>query len=582
MELEIVKSSITDLLSKAYTNRINDLKGSVMLAEKAYAMSIELGDKNLIADCLSKLSLFYMIMGENEDAFKLAEDSLRTYQELGNEQGMADAMYSMAGIYYKTDNFNLGLIYLLECLTIYKKFNDYYNMARVQKSMGTIYEYFGDDVSAIISYENSIKAGKKIGDENIVSNAYNPLSGIYLNQGNVEKAMKMIEDSIQMKRDNNDIRGLAFALYGRGKIYAKTGRHKLAEADYKKSIEIHDEMSERLGCGMSLRKLGQLYLQMEEYEMAQETITNALEVSTKYNIALIKFNCYYHQYELSKKKGKIQESLECLERYVEEKESVINSRTMKVIESYKAVTKIESLEKEAELQKEKAEIIEKKNLELDSFFYRVSHDLKGPITSLLGLDFAAREEVKDKTAIGYFDIFHSQVRRINNILDELIKITRMNHQSDVKQNIDFDKMIKDCISSYQYLGNFGHVKFSTEISDAIIYEAEWAFVNTIIQNLIENSIKYANIDQEEPSTIIKVESSDTHIHISIHDNGIGMDSETKDRIFEMFYQANSLAEGTGLGMYILSRAVEKLNGKMDVESEPGVGSKFFVTLPKHY
>ncbi len=582
MELEIAKSSITDLLSQAYANRINNLKESVKLAEKAYTLSKELGEESLIADSLSRLSLFYMIMGENKTAFNHAENALKIYQKLDNEPGMADAMYSMAGIYYKTDNFNLGLIYLLECLTIYRKHQDYYNIARVQKSMGTIYEYFGDDVSAIISYENSIKAGQKVGDENLISNAYNPLSGIYLNQGNIEKAMGMIEESIRMKERNQDVRGLAFALYGRGKVFAKTGRHQEAEEDFQAALKIHEESGERLGTGMTLRKLGQLYIEMEQLDLAEEMIQKALEVSTTYNIALIKFNCYYLLYQVSKKKGDLTESLNCLEKYVKEKDSVINSRTMKVIESYKAVTKIESLEKEAEMQKEKAEIIEKKNLELDSFFYRVSHDLKGPITSLLGLDFAAREEVKDKTALGYFDIFHSQVRRINNILDELIKITRMNHQSDVKQPIDFNKMVTDCISSYQYLGNFIHVEFKTEIDERINYEAEWAFVNTIIQNLIENSIKYANIDQDQPVTKIRVSENDQEVIIVVEDNGIGMDEETRSRIFEMFYQANHLTEGTGLGMYILSRALEKLKGNLEVRSELNKGSRFTITLPKAY
>ncbi len=580
MNLSATKKEIKDLLRSAYEGRMHHLKKSVADAEKALSLSQAINDKALMAESASKLSLFYMIMGENDDALQIAQEAHQLYHDMADERGMADAMYSMAGIYYKTDNFNLGLIYLLECQTIYAKYQDYYNLSRVQKSMGTIYEYFGDQVNAVVSYESCIESGKKADDLNLISNAYSPLSGIYLDQGKTDMARELIEQAIVMKKEGNDIRGLAFALYGRAKVFVKLEKYELAAADFQEALKIHEEQGERLGKAMVLRKLSDLYLKSRDLKLAREYAEKALTISSDYKIALIKFHTYHLLYEITKIEGDTEKALQYLEQYIAEKEAVINAKNSKVIESYKAITKIESLEKEAKLQKEKAEIISQKNQELDAFFYRVSHDLKGPITSLMGMDFVAREEIKDKTSIKFLDVINSQVRRINVILDELIKLTQLSNENESKVLIDWNTLIDGCINAFQYLDNFSHVKFEKRLASDITFHAKWALVNTIMQNLIENSIKYADISKAEATTCISVEQDSSSVKITVKDNGIGMSEETANKIFDMFYQANSSAEGNGLGLYIMKRALEALQGDLEVNSEPGSGTSFLITIPK--
>lgn len=573
------RKKIIKLLDDAYDTRINDLKKSIDLSNKALSLSREINDLQLLGRSLSLLSLFQMIKGESENSKKLAEEAILYFREVGDEKGIADAKYNIAGIYYKTDNFHLGLIYLIDCLKTYRKYDDFHNQSRALKSLGTIYEFFGDKKKAIESYEKAIEAGIKAGGLNLQSNAYNPLSGIYLNDGDIQKALELIEASIRMKKKSRDIRGLAFALYGRGKVYARMGMLLEAEDDYNEALIIHQEMGEKLGKGMCYLKLGSLYLEMEKPEEAKKMLKKSLEFSEAHRIIYIKFKSNLLLYEISKKEEKQAEALRYLERYIQEKESVINTQTSKVIESYEAITKMETMEKQAQLQREKAEIIEKKNLELDAFFYRVSHDLKGPISSLLGLDVVAREKITDPKTIAYLDQYKSQVLRINGILDSLIKITRISYDSDLKQAIDFQKLISDCINSYEYLPNFDLVKFQVEVDDQVELMAEWALVNTILQNLIENSIKYCRTDQPDALTTIRVSGNGTEVMIEVADNGRGMDDETQKNLFGMFYRADARIEGTGLGLYILYKSVEKLGGKTEIKSNLGEGSVFTIFLP---
>src|SRR5204862_5566967 len=131
---------------------------------------------------LSQLSLYHMVLGQNDKSIDYANESIKLYEELNDEKGIADAKYSIAGVYYKTDNYHIGLVFLIDALNIYKKFDDYYNISRCEKSLGTVYEYSGDQNTAVKSYLNAVHFAKKTNNLNLESNAYNNLSGLYIKQ----------------------------------------------------------------------------------------------------------------------------------------------------------------------------------------------------------------------------------------------------------------------------------------------------------------------------------------------------------------------------------------------------------------
>ncbi len=577
--LSSVSTQVQDLLDQAYSCRGNDLKKSIALSEEALSLSKDADDVHSAGKSLCQLSLFHMIIGDFDLSINMANESIEYFEKVNDIKGIADAKYTIAGVLYKTDDFNQGLTYLIDCLKTYKKLGDFHNQARVQKSMGTIYEYFDDNKSAIQIYKEAIESGKKVNDLNLQSNVYNPLSGIYLNQGEIETAMNLIEDSIRLKKQTGDTRGLAFALYGRGKVYLKTKQNDLAEKDFHDAIRIHEEMGEKLGRAMCYHKLGALYIQVGQLDKAKEILIKALEYSNKNRIILIKFRANLLLHDIAKLEGNYELALKYMSQYVLEKESVINEKTTKLIESYDIITKMQALELDAIAQKEKADIIEKKNIELDSFFYRISHDLKGPITSMMSLGYLAKLEVEDETANKFLSEFEGQATRLNTILDGLLTLTKMSFNTDSKQEIDFEKVVYDCISSYKFLENFDLVEFNIKIQPNIKFNAEWALVNTIIQNLIENGIKYARTEDNKPQIDIDISKNENHICINVKDNGIGMDEETQSKIFKMFFRANRKIQGTGLGLHILHRAIDKLNGEVKIDSQLGVGSQFTVSLP---
>lgn len=576
-----IEEKIKDLLKKAYEIRTSQLDKSISLTNEALSLSRDLANNIWYARSLSLLALFQTIKGEFASARQLSLEALDLFADAHDLKGIADAKYNIASVHYKTDNYHEGLRYLLDCLQTYRQLTDHHNEARVLKSMGTIYEYFGDLNNAISSYESSITAGRFAMDLNLESNAYNPLSGIYLKQGKVDLAKKLIDRSVALKKQTGDIRGMGFALYGRGKVFLKQGKLEDAKVDFLESLQIHTDTGDKLGVGMASYKLGLVYKELGDFDVAHRYLDSALEIGKAYNISFVCFKTYYTLYQLAKAQHQTEKSLAYLEEYIHLKESVINYSTYNVIKSYEAIAKIEALENEARIQKEKSDIVEIKNIELDSFFYRVSHDLKGPISSLMGLHNLAKTDVTDEVARNYFDMYQSQLNRINNIVMELINLTRMSHMEENKQKIDFSHLVKDCISSYHYLPDFKKIKFTEEIDAELEYYSEWSIINTILQNLIENAIKYQRSEEPEPSirVVILKDQDSGSVQISVEDNGQGITHEHQKKIFDMFYRGTESSQGTGLGLYILKRAVERLKGEVSLHSEPGLGSIFTVVLP---
>lgn len=584
-----LNTQATDFLHDAYAGRGNNLAKSIQLANQALSISKKVNNTLLIAKSLNMLSLFYMIRGEFNKCITMANEAIVHFEQLGDERGVADAKYNIAGVYYRTNNYHLGLVYMINCRTVYKKYNDYHNLSRVEKSLGTIYEYFGDQKNAIKSYQNAIDAAKEVNDLNLESNAYNPLSGIYIKQGELEKALEMIEKSVAIKIQTGDTRGYAFAIYGRGKVLTNTLQFKQAEKDFFESIEIHKNVGDNLGLGMAYHKLGQLYVAMGDNEKAKEALQKGLKCSIEFNTVIIKFKCYYLLYSIYKHANETEKALQYLELYLKEKEGVINTQTLKVIENYELITKVESLEKEAKLQRERAEIIEKKNRAEEAarvrqeFLSNMSHELRTPlnavimITNLLSIN-GDEEEQKLISSLKFAS--NHLLRIINDILD-YTKLDMSKMSLEVGSTA-FRPLMDSIKLTYESLAREKNIQLLLDVKEniAVAYELDDTKISQILGNLISNAIKFT----DKGSVTLSIEKVETKkstdiLRFKVIDTGVGIAKISHDEIFESFSQPKSITTkkhgGSGLGLAIVKKLVELHDSTIHVDSKVGEGSVFY-------
>ncbi|MEZ4775053.1 MAG: PAS domain S-box protein [Bacteroidia bacterium] len=223
--------------------------------------------------------------------------------------------------------------------------------------------------------------------------------------------------------------------------------------------------------------------------------------------------------------------------------------------------------------------LQEKNNELDAFVYKASHDLKGPLASIIGVTNIAREEVKDSSAHRYFDLITKSARRLDGILTELLDLTRINKASLVIESVDIHALVEEIIHSLRHLPQSEKTEFITDIQIEQPFPSDKKMLVSILQNLIVNAVNYQDLRKEQPQVKISAFLRNEKAVFKVEDNGVGIPEKIQGRVFEMFYRGNTLSKGSGLGLYLVKSALEKLNGTIELQSEPGAGTLFTVTIP---
>ncbi|MCX2744321.1 PAS domain S-box protein [Mangrovivirga sp. M17] len=231
------------------------------------------------------------------------------------------------------------------------------------------------------------------------------------------------------------------------------------------------------------------------------------------------------------------------------------------------------------MQKNIEEELRYKNHELDTFVYKASHDLKGPITSLIGLYTLVKYDVNDVKSLEYFERYNAQINRLNDLLNDLLNLTKIKDKEAEKSRIELKSEINEFIETYSDKSSNPDLEINLDIEENLVIYSDKLLIRTILQNLIENAFKYSDNNKKKPFIGITAKTRGGHLNLIVEDNGIGIDTEHQKNIYNMFYRATENSSGSGLGLYLLKNAIDKLKGAINVESEPGQGTIFKLKIP---
>jgi two-component system, OmpR family, phosphate regulon sensor histidine kinase PhoR len=226
--------------------------------------------------------------------------------------------------------------------------------------------------------------------------------------------------------------------------------------------------------------------------------------------------------------------------------------------------------------------IEKLNADHETFIYSVSHDLKTPILNIEAL-VNAWKETKDKASeesASMVEMISSSVGNVKKIIDELGDITRTRFNlTKESERVSFENILEDVkITLKEKIRNTGTV-ITTEINASEINFIR-KNLRSILYNLLMNAIKYKAPDRK-PEIFIKTEKLEDYILLSVKDNGLGIAENKKSMIFSEFARISNHVEGSGIGLYIISRMVQAGGGKIELESISGQGSTFKIYFKIH-
>lgn len=221
----------------------------------------------------------------------------------------------------------------------------------------------------------------------------------------------------------------------------------------------------------------------------------------------------------------------------------------------------------------------KTNSELDSFVYSASHELRAPLSSVLGLiNIMLPEETRPDTSL-QLKMMEQSIQRLDNFIVDIIEYSRNKHVEVKVEPINFSNLIENSLESLWYLENTKKLSIHTDIKDKTEFWSDKKRISILLNNFTSNAIKYHDLSKDSPSIWINITTSNKEAVIQIKDNGIGMEPEQLDKIFDMFYRVSSNVMGTGIGLFIVKEVLLKLNGSIEVESKLGRGSLFTLKLP---
>ncbi len=221
--------------------------------------------------------------------------------------------------------------------------------------------------------------------------------------------------------------------------------------------------------------------------------------------------------------------------------------------------------------------LQKANAELDRFVYSASHDLRAPLSSLLGLIEVAK--LDHASVDRYLDMMKGKINDLEDFIKEIISYSRNARMDIRKQPVNLRQTVDEVTEALAFSVGNPDVDIENLVTEDLVLNTDGTRLKIVLSNLIDNALKYRDDTKSKPYIRIEATDRDGVKVIVVKDNGLGIDQVYLENIFQMFFRASEKSQGSGLGLYIVKEALGKIDGSIQVESSLGSGTTFLVRIP---
>ncbi|MEL7223174.1 MAG: ATP-binding protein, partial [Bacteroidota bacterium] len=283
---------------------------------------------------------------------------------------------------------------------------------------------------------------------------------------------------------------------------------------------------------------------------------------------------------LEKLKQEVQERLtyqQELEKIKLDLEQRVEDRTVDLAKNNRRL--IQEIDERTEVELE----LRRSNAELEQFAYVASHDLKTPLRSIgsfAQLLYRRYSEDLDDAAKEYLNFILSSVQQLDNVINDLLRYSQINNQEVVDEDIDINELVKSLI--LQLKGTLDDNNATIQYGELPVLRCKKVQLEHLFHNLITNAVKFSK-PSVDPKVSISFAEKDQWLVFKVRDNGIGISSKYKNKVFELFQRLHTDVsyEGTGLGLSICRKIVQNMGGEIWFEPHEE-GTDFFFTVPNNY
>ncbi len=536
--------------------------------EKAIEIATELNDKSKIATQLNNIGLTYFELKKYEKAINSYSKSIKIFQELEDDFNYSITLGNIGIPFLELKDYTRAEESFNESLKLAKKLNDMYGVAHQYGNLGELYFKLTRDakqtnyIPTAIKYLNlSVHEFEKLGaiaDQKdyliMLSDAYQ-IVGNYKNSLEAFKQAKALQDSIQAKENQNTIAGL----------------------------EIKQELEQKESEIIILN-------QEKEYE---SMIKSALIIFAFLILLIAIMTAHFYKKKrddnvLLQKNIDLREEVELALRKNEEElkkhrdhlENLVSERTKKLENE---IIEHQQTEEALLLAIERAEIA---NNAKSVFLANMSHELRTPLVGILGYSDLLTSILEEKDTKAMAEGINRTGNRLLNTLSLVLDLARI--ESD-KFEIDISKVdiiyeLKETYHNFKAMAEKKNLKLNLNLHrDTFMHSTDLSMLKVILDNLVNNAIKFTNEGEITISSDLEYENDSTQLILKVADTGVGIKREELHLIFDEFKQLSEGFtkdfQGSGLGLSITKKFVELLGGKINVESELGKGTTFIISFP---
>jgi signal transduction histidine kinase len=514
--------------------------------EKSLDVRKQIQDEHGISNSYNVLGVIFLQEKKYTLAMEAIQRSLEIRQQIGHREGVSVCLFNLALVLEEQQQYGKALQYQIDALSMDEVIGNKFNIGISYNSLGRLYTKLKKFAAA----ENFLTLAKKMADEtaskSLMMNNHLYWSEYFEARKNPDKALMHHKQYASL----ND------------SIYSDIGAHKLAELEALYQMEKKDASIELLNQEKLLQK-NEIKLQRSQIRLQNIFIVSGIAGFTL--LSLLTFLVYKYS-------GRIKKA----HREISEQKEEIQSQAEELTEANHTIAEINKrLEGKIE---ERTQALSQAYKELDTFFYRSSHDFRRPLTTFLGLAEVAKITVKDPNALELFSKVKETAINLDKMLIKLQSISDLGSQQLVYKEVMIKQIFDSVCDTFRESLQHKHIRTSAEISLTKPFISYPALIKIIIENLVENSIHFSGV----VNSYIRLRASNQnpgYLTLDIEDNGQGIGKEYLGQVFDMYFRANEHSKGNGLGLYIVKKAVEKLDGSISVSSIPLVGSTFTMMFP---
>jgi signal transduction histidine kinase len=602
-------------------NRMDRPKEALEILLKSLPIAERNNHRNERKTILNNLALAYTILAEYDKALDINFKTL-VLREEDDDKEINVSLNNIGLVYFKLRNYPKALEYYERALKLVEESPDRSFLDRQLINIGLCYNQMQNYSEALKYFQRAFDACQNNCHEQVKIEGEFGLGVAQFGLNNFDEAEKHFRLS---KKTAETIHNNRFQV--ENLVYlAKIAIAKKESDNARSSLLEAESLADSAGYKQLLidtyRQFSILYNQLKDFENAstyqmkyihlkdslisEELVKNVAKIQTNFeereNIATIKLkeDALIRQRNLNLAIGVIA-LLTALLGFVLYRSNVVTRKVNSALSDAKGIIETQNIrlqninreldgkvkEKTADLLKANDELdrankaLSHVNDELDNFIYKTSHDIRGPLASLKGICSVALMDVKDPLALDYLNKLDVSSGRLNVILTRLLIVNQINNAIVGRELIDFNSIIDDVILLEKKKGLPARFEIKRELQQGIELQSDRDLVRIILENLIDNAIKFHNDSERvQPFVFIRIGSGENGVIVSVIDNGIGIAEAKPDKIFQMFSRASERSGTGGIGLYLSKLATEKLGGQIHLRTTPEGYTEFYVVFPE--